>query len=45
MSSSLGEKGYKIVQEYYIIVVGFFKIAAIFTGLGFYGIAKVQQYL
>ena len=33
------------MQEYYVIVVGLLKIAVIFTGLGFYGIAKMQWYL
>jgi len=36
----------KVTQEYYIvIVVGWLKIAVIFLGLGFYGIAKMQWYL
>ena len=45
MSSSVDEKGYKIKQEYYIFVAGLLKIAVIFTGLGFYSIAKIQQYV
>ena len=45
MSGSVDEKDYKIIQEYYIIVAGLHKIAVIITGLGFYGIAKMQWYL
>ena len=33
------------MQEYYIIVAGLLEIAVIFTGLGFYGIVKMQRYL
>ena len=40
MSSSMDEKDYKIMQEYYMVVAGLLKIAVIFTGLGFYGIAS-----
>ena len=29
----------------YIIAAGLLKMAVIFTGLGFYGIAKMQRYL
>ena len=42
MSSSVDGKDYKMMQECYVIVA---KIAVIFTGLGFCGIAKMQQYL
>ena len=45
MSCSVDEKDYKIVQGYYMIVAGLLKITVIFTGLGFYGIAKMQQNL
>ena len=33
------------MQKYYIIVAGLLKIEVVFTGLGFYGIAKMQRYL
>ena len=45
VSSSVDEKDYKIMQGCYITVVDLFKIAVIFTGIGFYGIAKMQRYL
>jgi len=45
MPSSVDGKDYKMMQECYVIVASLFKIAVIFTGLGFYGIAKMQQYL
>ena len=45
ISSALDKKTYKIIQECYIILAGLLKIAVIFTGLGFYGITKIQQYL
>ena len=41
----MDEKDYKIMQGYHIIVVDLLKIAVIFTGIGFYDIAKMQQYL
>ena len=33
------------MQGYHIIVADLLKIAKIFTGIGFYGIAKMQLYL
>ena len=48
MSSSVDEKDHKTMQEYYIIIIiiaSLPKIAVIFIGLSFYGIAKTQRYL
>ena len=45
MLSSVDEKDCKIMYKNYIIMMGLLNIAVIFTGLGFYGVVKMQRYL
>ena len=45
MSTMLSSVDEKYCKKNYIIMMGLLNIAVIFTGLGFYGVVKMQRYL